>query len=46
MWGKIFGRIIDGCVATGVISLTALVVTKAVSAIRAEVRSNGSRNPE
>ena len=46
MWGKIFGRVVDACLATGLVSLTALLVTKTVSAIKAEVKNNGSRNPE
>ena len=41
MWGKTMGKVIDVCLATSLISMSAAIVAKTVSLIRKEL--NGGK---
>ena len=38
MWGKVMGKVIDVCLASGLVSLSALVVVRAVKEIKTTIK--------
>ena len=48
MWGKVLGKVVDVCLASSLVSLSAMIVVKAVKEIKSTVKgekTNGG-NPE
>lgn len=43
MWGKVIGKVMDICLMSGLVSLTAVCVVKAVATIRDEI-TGGKKN--
>ena len=49
MWGKVLGKVMDICLASSLISLSAVIVVKAVKEIKITFqgeKNNGSGDPE